>query len=87
MYSEVSFLCSLSISRIDFVRFRILMSTVSSFVRHSPASVAQELHFVEWVTREHASSPSASTSSCSAGSGGATFLNNPSLASSQSITN
>ena len=28
MYSEVSFLCSLSISRIDFVRFRILMSTV-----------------------------------------------------------
>ena len=52
MYSEVSFLCSLSISRIDFVRFRILMSTVSSFVRHSPASVAQELHFVEWVTRE-----------------------------------
>lgn len=32
MYSDVSFMFSISISRIDFVRFRILMSTVSSFV-------------------------------------------------------
>ncbi len=47
IYSEVSFLCSLSISRIDFVRFRILMSTVSSFFRPPTGSTAQEPHFVE----------------------------------------
>lgn len=49
MYSDASLLCSLSISRIDFVRFRILISTVSSFSRPPTGSAAQKPRFTEWI--------------------------------------
>lgn len=49
MYSDVSRMFSISISRIDFVRFRILMSMVSSFFRLPTGSAAQQPRSIEWI--------------------------------------
>ena len=52
MYSDVSFMISISISRIDFVRLRISMSTVFSLFRLPPRSIAPEPHCVEQAVGE-----------------------------------